>query len=73
METNQIGTAEFVDFCRQVGADPLMSVNFESDGYPGWAKKTVEFAKAIRAVDPSIKIIEHWNTNRRIKYANESK
>ena len=23
-ESNQIGTAEFVDFCRQVGADPLM-------------------------------------------------
>lgn len=120
METNQIGTAEFVNFCRQVGADPLMSVNFESDGYPGWAttkkgdirtadakeaaewvdycnnpsnkerishgfkdpltikvwqlgnetsygrnkfdvvtaaNKTIEFAKAMRAVDPSIKII----------------
>ncbi len=32
MESNQIGTAEFVDFCRQVGSDPLMCVNFESDG-----------------------------------------
>lgn len=38
VETNQIGTAEFVDFCRQVGADPLMCVNFESEGFPGWAK-----------------------------------
>ena len=37
MESNQIGTAEFVDFCRQVGADPLMAVNFESDGNPNWA------------------------------------
>ena len=34
IESNQIGTAEFVDFCRQVGAAPLMCVNFESDGRP---------------------------------------
>ncbi len=34
IESNQIGVAEFVDFCRQVGADPLMCVNFESDGRP---------------------------------------
>lgn len=32
IESNQVGTAEFVDFCRQVGAEPLISVNFESDG-----------------------------------------
>lgn len=38
MESNQVGTAEFVDFCRQVGADPLMCVNFESEGYAPWAK-----------------------------------
>lgn len=122
METNQIGTAEFVDFCRRVGnADPLVCVNFESDGVPRYAvngkgenrvgdskeaaawvdycnnpsnkerinhgfkeplpinywqlgnetsyrpgkgfdnltaaKKTVEFAKAMRAVDPNLKLI----------------
>ncbi|MEM9660538.1 MAG: hypothetical protein AAF961_19405, partial [Planctomycetota bacterium] len=32
IESNQVGTAEFVDFCRQVDADPLICVNFESDG-----------------------------------------
>ncbi len=37
IETNQIGTAEFVDFCRQTGADPLMAVNFESEGFAGYA------------------------------------
>ena len=120
IESNQIGTAEFVDFCKQVGADPLMSINFESEGNPGYAltkkgdirsanakeaaewvdycnnpfnkerikngfkdplpikvwqvgnetsygrnkfdnetaaKKTLEFAKAMKLVDPSIKII----------------
>jgi alpha-L-arabinofuranosidase len=36
IESNQVGTHEFVDFCRQVGADPLMSVNFESDGRRKW-------------------------------------
>ena len=29
---NQVGTHEFVDFCRQVGAEPLICVNFESEG-----------------------------------------
>jgi len=24
MESNQVGTAEFLDFCKEVGADPLM-------------------------------------------------
>jgi alpha-N-arabinofuranosidase len=119
IESNQVGTGEFVDFCRQVGADALMCVNFESDGrerymkvhdnvrtagveeaaewvaycnepvhaeraangspepynIPLWqignetsydrqgfpldkaATKTVEFAKAMRKVDPSIKLI----------------
>ncbi len=38
IETNQIGTAEFVDFCKRVGgADPLVCVNFESDGVPRYA------------------------------------
>ncbi|MBN1845684.1 MAG: hypothetical protein JW810_08385 [Sedimentisphaerales bacterium] len=34
---NQVGTPEFVDFCRRVGADPLLVVNFESDGRKHWA------------------------------------
>lgn len=32
IESNQIGTAEFVEFCHRVKADPLICVNFESDG-----------------------------------------
>jgi alpha-N-arabinofuranosidase len=34
---NQVGTHELVDFCRRVGADPLIVVNFESDGRKSWA------------------------------------
>jgi alpha-N-arabinofuranosidase len=37
VESNQVGTVEFLDFCRRVGAAPLMSVNFESDGRMAWA------------------------------------
>ena len=32
IESNRVGTPEFVDFCRRVGAEPLMCVNFHSDG-----------------------------------------
>jgi alpha-L-arabinofuranosidase len=32
IEPNQVGTAEFVEFCRLTGADPLICVNFESEG-----------------------------------------
>ncbi len=38
MEDNQVGTVEFVDFCRQVGAAPLVCVNFESDGRRQWTR-----------------------------------
>lgn len=38
IESNQVGTAEFVDFARQVHAEPLMCVNFESDGRERYAK-----------------------------------
>ena len=31
-ETNRVGTHEFVDFCRRVGAEPFYCVNFLSDG-----------------------------------------
>lgn len=38
IESNQIGTHEFVDFCRRVGAQAFFCVNFESDGRKYWAR-----------------------------------
>lgn len=38
LDTNQVGTVEFVDFCRRVNAEPQMCVNFESDGRKHWMK-----------------------------------
>lgn len=34
---NQVGTREFIAFCRAVGAEPLLTVNMESDGRMHWA------------------------------------
>ncbi|RYX83356.1 alpha-L-arabinofuranosidase [bacterium] len=41
IESNQIGTAEFVEFCNEVEADALFCVNFESDGRQNWATPQV--------------------------------
>lgn len=38
VETHQVGTHEFVDFCRQVGAEPFYCVNFESEGAEHWRR-----------------------------------
>ncbi len=37
-ETNRVGTHEFADLCRRVGAAPLMCVNFLSDGQSKYAR-----------------------------------
>ena len=36
-ETNRVGTHEFVDFCRRVGAEPMYCVNFLGDGEKRYA------------------------------------
>jgi alpha-L-arabinofuranosidase len=53
IESNQVGTAEFVDFCRRVNADPLMCVNFESDGRERFMKhgQSIRTAGADEASD----------------------
>lgn len=38
VETNQVGTAEFCEFCEAVGADKLFCVNFLSDGVERWRR-----------------------------------
>jgi len=38
VETNQVGTHELVELCRRIGAEPLIGVNFESEGLEGWAR-----------------------------------
>lgn len=39
-ETNRVGTHEFVDFCRRVGAEPFYCVNFLSDGEKRYGNRT---------------------------------
>ncbi len=38
IESNQVGTGEFVELCRLAGAEPLICVNFESDGRQQYVK-----------------------------------
>jgi len=37
---NQVGTHEFLEFCEEINAEPMICVNFESDGRPYWQKKS---------------------------------
>src|SRR5215831_8064842 len=39
-ETNRVGSHEFVDLCRRVGADPLYCVNFLSEGETRYGDRT---------------------------------
>ena len=36
--SNQVGTNEVLDFCRQVNAEPLLVANMESEGLPYWQR-----------------------------------
>jgi alpha-L-arabinofuranosidase len=45
-ETNRVGTHEFVDFCRRVGAEPFYCVNFLSDGDPRFRSRAGDALEA---------------------------
>jgi alpha-L-arabinofuranosidase len=53
IESNQVGTGEFVELCRLVHAAPLICVNFESDGRKQYmkVKDSVRTADAREAAD----------------------
>ena len=72
-ETNRVGTHEFVDFSRRVGAEPFYCVNFMSDGRQRFGKTrdgsrtgdaaeaadwvAYEFAKAVKQRHP-VSVVE---------------
>jgi alpha-L-arabinofuranosidase len=45
-ETNRVGTHEFADFCRRVGAEPFYCVNFLSDGEKRYGDRTGDAREA---------------------------
>lgn len=52
--SNQVGTHELVDFCRKVGAEPLIVANMESEGIKEWqypADGTVRIGTAEEAAE----------------------
>ncbi len=54
-ETNRVGTHEFVDFCRRVGAEPFYCVNFLSDGDKRYGARTGDAKEAADWVEYSVK------------------
>lgn len=40
-EKNRVGVDEFLDFCRQVEADPILAVNFAGDGRPEYIETAI--------------------------------
>src|SRR3954468_9048860 len=46
LESNRVGTHEFVDFCRRVGAERFYCVNFLSDGEKRYASRTGDAREA---------------------------
>ena len=47
IESNQVGTGEFVSLCKAVGAEPLICVNFESDG----RRQYMKVKESVRTAD----------------------
>ncbi len=68
-ESNRVGTAEFIDFCRRVDAEPLMCVNFMGDGDRRFASRWGDAREAAEwaAYAPEIKL---WQIGNETSYGN---
>jgi alpha-N-arabinofuranosidase len=62
-ETNRVGTHEFIDFCRRVGAAPLLNVNFMSDGFD-YFKKTSHGENRFGTVEEAAEWVSYCNDPR---------
>lgn len=59
-ETNRVGTHEIMDFCRRVGADPILGVNFESDGVP-YFKHTAQGENRVGSAEEAADWVSYCN------------
>lgn len=80
-ETHRVGTHEFVDLCRRVGAEPLYCVNFLSDGQKryraGDAREAAEWVSYANDPDnrerPGAPLrIKLWQLGNETSYGNET-
>jgi alpha-L-arabinofuranosidase len=70
-ETNRVGTDEFVDLCRRVGAEPLYCVNFLSDGQKRYrAGDAQEAAEWVSYASPLG--VRLWQIGNETSYGNET-
>ena len=73
METNQVGTHEFIDFCGKTGADPLIAVNFECDGRKLWMKDWMGRDRFAGPEEAAEWVAYCNNTNNELRIANGAK
>ena len=59
-ETNRVGTHEFIDFCRRVNAEPLLGVNFMSDGIE-YFKKTSHDQDRYGTLEEALEWVSYCN------------
>ena len=60
MYYNQVGTHELVDFCRRVGAEPLIVANMESEGQDFWQNPTKGISRK-GTVEEAVEWIDYCN------------
>lgn len=59
-ETNRVGTHEFIDFCRRVGAEPMICVNFMGDGIE-YYKKTEHGENRYGTLEEALEWLSYCN------------
>lgn len=60
LESNQVGIDEFLDFCAQVGAEPLVGVNFAADGRPEYMR-TVAGEQRAGTAEEAAELVRYCN------------
>jgi hypothetical protein len=59
-ETNRVGTHEFINFCLRVGAEPLLGINFMSDGFD-YFKNTVHGENRYGTLEEAVEWVSYCN------------
>lgn len=58
---NQVGTHEFIDFCRQVGAEPLLQVNMQGEGLSFYNKPWKDGSIRAGTVEEAAEWVDYCN------------
>jgi hypothetical protein len=70
IESNRVGTDEFVDFCKRVGTEPFFCVNFLSDGEKRYGARTGDAREAADWVEYAKGRLRLWQIGNETSYGN---